>query len=973
MANFPDFRTFFRAMWGYDPFPWQVRLSEQVAAGSWPAWITLPTGTGKTSVIDVAVHHLAREAHHGNSVRRAAARIVFAVNRRIVVDEAFERASHLARQLSVALDDPGLPLHPVAVALQAFSGDSSGHPLEVFPLRGATFSNNSWARTPCQPVVLATTLDQLGSRLLFRGYGVSEHARPLHAALLANDALLFLDEAHTSRSFSQTLKAISDLRGRADESLPLPFSVVQLTATPPTDAADPFGLDGEDQTNAVIAARSSARKPVALVHVEGAVKADRHRKLAHEMADIATRMLQAGARRVLLVVNRVASAHALRDALKADKARRADGAAVEILTGRLRPLDRDDLIGRLVERHSLKDTEPPADVSPLLLVATQCIEVGADMDFDALVTELAPLDCLRQRFGRLNRYGRAIPAPAAVVAPEEALDAEKPDPVYGNCLPAVWAWLRSIGPSLDFGIDALAPRIPRGTDFEKLLAPQPDAPILLPPHLDLLSQTSPAPHAEPEVSLYIHGPRSDSADVGVVLRADIEDPVTAVAAIEAVPPLAAEAATVPLHVARAWLGAPIGAIEQGSDAPGEEVANRAIGPPQPAVAAYRFSGGQAIALANPVELAPGDILVVPSQTPHDVLAGLVAVGACSPWLLDQMERAHLLARDRLLLRLHPKLVASLPAECADTLPGLVPAAQTDATEDASFDEKAWTAAIKDLARHLATTLPKGHPMRRVWQVAAGIEQDRWRAAPHPLGGAILRNVGRTGTTPWPLEPDDLGRQDDGAERMVPLDEHGVGVARRAATNASRAGLPDHLAGALREAGLRHDLGKADPRMQAWLHGCSPLIVGRRPLVAKSGALRPPAVEGFLRAQALLPNGFRHELLSALILAQSMERGGHPPEADLLLHLVASHHGRCRAFAPVIADPLPEPFMVDAGTGCFLFEGADHPLAHLDDGVPSRFWSLTRRFGWWGLAYLEALLRLADQCESASPSGPQAHA
>jgi CRISPR-associated endonuclease/helicase Cas3 len=229
-----DFGAFFGAVHGFEPFPWQARLLQQIVAeGVWPDVLDLPTGSGKTAALDIAVFHLALEAARGQR-RCAPVRIAFVVDRRLVVDDAFQRACKLAE----ALAGSGNPVvMRVREALCRLAGGDE-KPLLARRLRGGMPREDDWARSPVQPTILCSTVDQVGSRVLFRGYGISDRMKPVHAGLLGSDCLILLDEAHLSEPFRQTLVGIERFR-KGDDT---PWRVAFLTATPGQSAQRPFGL-----------------------------------------------------------------------------------------------------------------------------------------------------------------------------------------------------------------------------------------------------------------------------------------------------------------------------------------------------------------------------------------------------------------------------------------------------------------------------------------------------------------------------------------------------------------------------------------------------------------------------------------------------------------------------------------------------------------------------------------------------------
>src|SRR5439155_19543024 len=132
-----DFAAFVRACHGHDPFPWQEALvSEVLATRQWPDLVDVPTGLGKTSMIDAAVFIAATTVGQTGGDRLGRRRCFFVVDRRIVVDEAYQHATGVAAACQDAerAGDSGV-LGRVAAGLRAYAPHARGELLPVTRMR----------------------------------------------------------------------------------------------------------------------------------------------------------------------------------------------------------------------------------------------------------------------------------------------------------------------------------------------------------------------------------------------------------------------------------------------------------------------------------------------------------------------------------------------------------------------------------------------------------------------------------------------------------------------------------------------------------------------------------------------------------------------------------------------------------------------------------------------------------------------
>ena len=369
----------FELLSGNPPFPWQRALYQRFATGDFPTACDLPTGLGKTSVIHLWLLALARNP-------RLPRRLVYVVNRRTVVDQASDEAERLAQRLLLG---GARHLYDALLSLCAVTPRSEEAPLAISTLRGERADNAEWRRDPSRPAIIIGTVDMVGSRLLFGGYGCGFRSRPLHAGFLGQDALLVHDEAHLEPAFQELLVAIR--REQLASQEPRPLHVLAMSAT--GRVAPDFALTTDDERHAVVRARLHAKKGLLLHDVDD--KKELPVRVASRAAELEGK--------IVVFLSSVDHVEKCADTLRKERGKDQ----VAVLTGTLRGKERDELVKTPVFARFLP--RPPEGTQlregTVFLVATSAGEVGIDISADHLVSDLPPFDALAQRLGRVNRYG----------------------------------------------------------------------------------------------------------------------------------------------------------------------------------------------------------------------------------------------------------------------------------------------------------------------------------------------------------------------------------------------------------------------------------------------------------------------------------------------------------------------------------------------------------------------------------------
>jgi CRISPR-associated endonuclease/helicase Cas3 len=885
-VNIADkFDTYFAALTGNDPFPWQEGLFREFENNKFPKDCVIPTGLGKTSIM--AIWLLSLASHTQRTVlSEYPRRLIYVVNRRTVVDQSTQEAMQLLDALLASEK-----LKPVREALQSLAAYPTEQPLAISTLRGQFADNAEWRNDPSRPAIIAGTVDMIGSRLLFSGYGCGYKSRPLHAGFLGQNSLLIHDEAHLEPAFQELVVAVAKEQEKYGD--PYPLRVMALTATSRSGQEQPFMLSEKDRNDETVSQRITAKKGIVFREIKDI------KKIGAEIADFAERAYQGSDQAILIFLN------TLDDVKKAEEILVKRKQQVQILTGTQRGWERDKLAESdpIFARFMPKPKATKLSEGTVYLLCTSAGEVGINISGDHLICDIVPADRMVQRFGRVNRFGNGDASidifitktsqeetqtenEAETQEVESKLEAapntkKEPQSPFTQACINTFSLLQSL-PQKDDKFDA-CPQALTLLSTSKLLSAFSPMPVV--PSVDgilfdawALTSIRKLLPGRPPVADWLHG------------IAGWEPPETHIAWRKEVGLLSSNLDLLKLYP-------PEDLLEDYPLKPHELLRDRS---------SRVF---KELKRKN-VERSRHSIWLISASGEVEVIG-----------INDLIEKGEQAIEGKILL---------LPPEI-----GMLQNGMLNATAD--FDEGG-TYDVADQWLNL-----KGNQYRcRLWDDE------------EPPSGMRLaltidtrptidddeddeETVNRPRFWRWYVRP--RSADDDGSRMALHPQclNHHLGAAEKIAVNlAAKLNLRITETNALRFAAKNHDRGKA---RKVWQHSIGNHTFPN-PTLAKSGGKMSPAEL----------SRYRHEFGSLLNVQNDPEfLALTEEEQDLALHMIASHHGRARPHfsAEEAFDP----------------ENGENSADDLAAEIPRRFARLQRKYGRWGLAYLESLLRSVDALAS----------
>ena len=837
----------FHAVTGEDPYPWQRRLYRRLLDGEVPEALEIPTGLGKTTAVLLAL--LARLVNPD-----LPRRVVYIVDRRTLVDQTAQTIHAWIERIGTVPE--------LAGAFERLAAFPDQSPVGLGVLRGGLADDGAWRVDPARPAVIVGTVDMIGSRLLFRGYGSGRSRRAMDAGLLGHDSLVLLDEAHLAPAMGELLRALARLHGGPR------FRVMTLSAVHGGGAgalpssARMLTLEDEDLEDEAVCRRLEARKTACF------------REVARPKDRIGTMCEAASAHRagaIAVFARRVADARAIGARLA-----RAHGAErVAVLTGTLRGHERARLTTGVVWRRFLPERNRALtrELPSVYLVMTSAGEVGVDLDADHAVMDLVTLDSMIQRLGRVNRAGLGRAKVTVVYAARDSALVETPGTHAGRVRAARRETLEALRSLPD-----LSPGTLRRVDpvsLERCSVSRVTPARLDRAVVEAFAMTS-ADLELPPIGVYLRGVAAepDVPETWIAWRRDIPD--LARAGAEAAQtvlaffrPRPAELARVPVTTAKKLLERAIVREERTG---------------LPLVVAWGDGEVHAAVVRDTAELPP---LAYSTVLLPCAAGGLTESGLPDP----DASRA-----------------VSDVGDTPDRIRYVV--SEGRGSHFAGRERPAWVGVAVELRLPIPDDEDGGDERCRVYALRR-LEPD------FPTGPGDVTWLGGSTQT---------------------LEEHGRLVTVAIRRMGEALGLPRPLVDALVLAAEWHDAGKSR-RVWRLAAGVPP----GAPALAKSrkGRFRP----GWL-------GGYRHEFGSVAIAERALSED--TPYRDLILHLIAAHHGWARP-----GFPRPEQWDPESPAD------ANRALA---GRIADRYARLSAEFGCWRLAWLESLLKAADAWVSSGRDG-----